>query len=398
MESRVVPRHRIPPKYRHYKPKNLALVVLDGKQYYLGRYNSPESWDEYHRLVKEHMSNPSVPPPAGGTGGGPTISEVIVAFWGHAEGHYRAPDGSPTGELENLRAAVKPLRRLYGTTPARDFGAVALRAVRQEMIDSGLSRRTVNDRVNRVRRVFKWAASVELIPASVVQALQTVAGLQKGRSKVKESSSVAPVPAEHVEAVLPYLSKPVAAMVRLQLLTGCRLGEVVLMRGCDLISGDPVWEYRPSRHKNTWRGQERVIPLGPRAQAIVKEFLKHDPDAYLFSPRDVVETLQCARTLRRASKATPSELARRRREAPVQKHRAHYERRSYRQAIVRACLKAGVPAWSPLQLRHTSATLIRSRYGLEAAQVILGHTKADVTQVYAERDLAKAQAIMAEIG
>ena len=67
-------------------------------------------------------------------------------------------------------------------------------------------------------------------------------------------------------------------------------------------------------------------------------------------------------------------------------------------AVQRACRKAGVPAWSPGQLRHTAATLIRARYGLEAAQTVLGHAKADVTQVYAERDLARARAVMAEIG
>jgi hypothetical protein len=51
-----------------------------------------------------------------------------------------------------------------------------------------------------------------------------------------------------------------------------------------------------------------------------------------------------------------------------------------------------------LQLRHTAATAIRARHGLEASQVVLGHAKADVTQLYAERDLSKAHAVMAEIG
>jgi hypothetical protein len=51
------------------------------------------------------------------------------------------------------------------------------------------------------------------------------------------------------------------------------------------------------------------------------------------------------------------------------------------------------PPASPLG-RHD----IRARYGLEAAQVILGHSRTDVTQVYAERDLAKAVEVMREIG
>ena len=54
--------------------------------------------------------------------------------------------------------------------------------------------------------------------------------------------------------------------------------------------------------------------------------------------------------------------------------------------------------WSPNRLRHSAGTEIRKRFGLEAAQVILGHASANVTQVYAERDLQKAVDIMREVG
>jgi integrase len=57
-----------------------------------------------------------------------------------------------------------------------------------------------------------------------------------------------------------------------------------------------------------------------------------------------------------------------------------------------------VPAWAPSQLRHSHGTSVRRRYGLEAAQVVLGHSRADVTQVYAERDPTLALKIAAEIG
>jgi integrase len=51
-----------------------------------------------------------------------------------------------------------------------------------------------------------------------------------------------------------------------------------------------------------------------------------------------------------------------------------------------------------LQLRHTAATAIRAQYGLEVTSNVLGHAKADVTQIYAERDLSRARAVAAEIG
>ncbi len=54
--------------------------------------------------------------------------------------------------------------------------------------------------------------------------------------------------------------------------------------------------------------------------------------------------------------------------------------------------------WAPNQLRHTAATEIRKRHGLEAAQVILGHSQLGVTQVYAERDIAKGMEVARLIG
>jgi integrase len=395
------------PSYRLHKPSGRAVVTLGGRDHYLGPWGSPESKAEYRRLIAEWITagrGVAKPDPGKGTANGapaaaPTVSEVILAYWRHAETHYRTPDGEPSRELENIQDALRPLRKLYGRSPARDFGPLALRAVRDEMVRSkSLARTSINARINRIRRVFRWAASVELIPAAVVAALQTVDGLRQGRTDAREPKGVKPVPEGHVEAVLPHLPKPVAAMVRVQVLTGCRAGEVVRMRGRDLTQDGPIWEYRPARHKNRWRGQARVIPLGPRAQEVVKAFLKPDPSAYLFSSADVVSEMHLRRRASRRSKPTPSELARRCQGSPGRKHAARYDRRTYRQAIVRACHKAGVPPWSPLQLRHAAATAIRARYGLEAAQAVLGHAKPDTTLIYAERDLARAREVMAEIG
>ena len=72
---------------------------------------------------------------------------------------------------------------------------------------------------------------------------------------------------------------------------------------------------------------------------------------------------------------------------------------TYRRAIRYACDRAGVPAWHPHQLRHNYATDVRKRYGLEAAQILLGHSSATLTDaVYAERDEAKAARIALQIG
>jgi site-specific recombinase XerC len=54
--------------------------------------------------------------------------------------------------------------------------------------------------------------------------------------------------------------------------------------------------------------------------------------------------------------------------------------------------------WQPNQLRHAFATRVRKVHGLEAAQVLLGHARADVTQVYAERNEQLAAAIAVVMG
>src|SRR5437868_4348702 len=137
------------PKYRHYKPKNLAVVRIDGRDHYLGRHNSAESRQLYYRLLAEWRSGGRVekPAPDDEADAGPTVVEITLAFLTHAQAHYRKADGTMAAEYEKILLSLRPLRKLYGATPARDFGPRELRAVRQSMIDSGLARRTINERV-----------------------------------------------------------------------------------------------------------------------------------------------------------------------------------------------------------------------------------------------------------
>jgi len=63
---------------------------------------------------------------------------------------------------------------------------------------------------------------------------------------------------------------------------------------------------------------------------------------------------------------------------------------SYRQAITRAAKQAGVPHWFPYQLRHVAATEVRKALGVESAQALLGHSRADMTQHYTQVSEDKA--------
>jgi integrase len=400
------------PSYRLHKQSGQAVITLTNglgtrRDVLLGKYGTPESRSEYARVIAEWeaagrtLAAPGASPPPQAS---LSVNEAILLFWKHAEQHYRHRDGTPTNELNDFRLSLKPLRELYGHTPAKDFGPLALKAVRERMIESGLCRGVVNQRVGRVRRMFRWCVENELVPSSVLEGLRAVRGLEKGRSRARETEPVKPVPPAFVEAVLPFLRPAVAAMVQLQLHSGMRPGEVVRVRGVDIDMTGKVWLYRPGsdmgpegEHKTAHRGHGRVVPLGPRCQEIIREYLKPDVTAYLFQPRETMEAFRAEQRRNRKTKVQPSQIWRKK-ARPKRKPGERYSVGSYARAVRRACVKAGVPHWHPHQLRHTKATEIRREAGLDAARAVLGHRTPTITETYAEIDQQKAAAVMEKLG
>jgi integrase len=299
-----------------------------------------------------------------------------------------------------IRDAMSCLKDLYASLPVCQFSPKRLKAVREAMIAKDWTRRHVNKQVGRVRRIFKWGVSEELVPPSVFHGLQTVEPLRKGRSEARETKPVKPVADEVVNATLPYLSPVVRAMVQVQRFSACRPGEVCRMRACEIDRSGDVWLYRPAQHKTDWHDHERCIVIGPQAQAVLLPFIDaHKADEYLFQPREAVQGMHDARS---ANRKTPIAYGNRpgtnRKAKPERKPGEVYGRHAYGHAIATACRRAGVAHWAPNQLRHSAATKIRKRYGLEGSQVACGHRQADVTQIYAERDLALARRIALDMG
>ena len=395
-------RPRKVPSYCRHKASGQAVVRIDGKDHYLGVYGSPGSHERYRRIIAESFGNGrsyrASELTARSRFSDLTVVELIAVFWEFAREYY-VKKGKPTSEQMSLRLALRPLKELYGSIPAVEFGPLALEPVREQMIEAGITRERINQHVGRIRRMFKWAVSKELIPVTTYQALLTIQGLRKGRSRARESEPVVPVPRKHVLAVLPFLSPQIGAMVQLQYLVGCRPEEITIIRPCDIVSRDgDVWEYVPESHKGEHHNRQRRIFIGKRGQAILIPWLDRDPQSYCFSPKEAREAFDAERSRNRKTPTTPSSRARKRKQNPERKPGNHYTTHSYGYAIRKACEKAGVPHWSPNQLRHARGTTIRKRYGLEASQVVLGHSKADVTQIYAERDFELARRIMREIG
>jgi integrase len=164
-----------------------------------------------------------------------------------------------------------------------------------------------------------------------------------------------------------------------------------------MTTADTQWAYTPAAHKTEHHGRPRVVYLGPRAIRVIRPFLRADPAAYLFSPQDAMAARRVTRRRLRKSKVQPSQ-ADRRTVDPKRPAGRRYDTAAYRRAIEYACARAGVPRWHPHQLRHNCATRLRRAFGLEAARVVLGHTSAAVTELYAEMDAGAAAAAMAEVG
>lgn len=364
------------PSYRLHKPSGQAVVTLNGRDHYLGPHGSAESVGRYDRLIAEWLASGRRSPLPDPSPAGMTMDELILAYVIFAAGYYRK-GGEPTREIDNIKYALRPLRKLYGETPAADFGPLALKAIRNQYIDAGLCRTEVNRRTRHVVRMFRWGVENEMVPPGVHHGLKSVPGLKRDRCEVRESEPVGPVPDAFVDAVRPHVVPQVWAMVELQRLTAMRPGEVVIVRSGDLDTSGRVWTYTPGRHKTEHHGKSRPIYLGPKAQAVIRPWLKTDLAAYLFSPREAVK-----RDLIR-SRRPPGD---------------RYSTDSYGRAVSRACEAAGVPHWHPNQLRHNAATHLRKEFGLDVARVILGHSSPAVTEVYAEVDRQRAIEVMGRIG
>jgi integrase len=315
--------------------------------------------------------------------------------------------------LNGIRVGLGFLRDYYGETRAAEFGPLALRTLQVRMVEAGQSRPYVNKNIAQIKRVFKWAVSRELVPPSVYHGLSTVPGLKAGRTTAREPEPIGPVDDEVVEATLPHLPPVVADMVRFQRIVGCRPGEVCQIRPCDVDTSADVWTYTPESHKTEHHGKQRRIPIGPKAQEILRPYLLRPSTSFCFSPAESRRKEYAEMRERRKTRVQPSQVDRRKRN-PKRVPKDQYTKDSYRRAIARGSEKANcaahkqqpdvpkeqvlVPHWHPNQLRHSVATKIRAQFGLEAAQTVLGHSKADVTQVYAERDFTLAARVMREVG
>jgi len=320
-----------------------------------GEYDSPESLQSFAKLQLEFATTPAMPTPSAT---GPTVVEVFAPYLQHATNYYG--DGS---ELEAINTAMKIVWELYGADPVAEFGPKKLAAIREAFVRKGWSRSYCNRQVGKIVRCFKWCASEELAPVSIHQSLKTLAPLRIGHTNAPETEPRLPADPAHVAATVPFLPPHVRAIVELPRASGMRPSEVCRMTLSQIDRTGPLWIYRPTKHKKSHRGKHRAVALGAAAQVILSDYLAVrtiGEAESLFSPRRQREELFAAMRADRNSKVQPSQESRAKPKGkgtrlPGDWYKAH----GIGHAVVKAAKKAGVPPWTPYQLRHLKGAELR---------------------------------------
>lgn len=350
------------PSYTLHKPTGQARVRVNGRDCYLGPYGSVESRHRYGQLIARTASGMDVDTATLKASttiepGGYTVNELCLAFMRHAKSYY-VKNGRQTEEVTCYVSAVRPLVDLYGHETVNEFGPLALKAVRAKYVSLGWCRKYINKSVCRVRHLFRWGVENELVEPATLQKLEAVSGLLAGRTDAPDHPSRKPVPQEQIDAVRAVLPQRHRDLIDLQLLTGARSGELLKLTTEMIDRRAAIWSAKITDHKTVHHGKERVLYFGPQAQLILSRYISADPTQRLFPVR----------------------------------------RDTYSKAIGSALKKLKLPHWSPHWLRHTAASHFREEFGLESAQVMLGHSKMDMTQLYAQQNHKAAVAVVAKIG
>lgn len=348
------------PSYRRHKSTGRAVVTINGQDIYLGKYGSIESHEKYGQLIAQFASKAAVQvQPATGPAADRTLTEIVLAFMHHAAEYY-VKDGKRTAEYDSFKCAVRPLVELYGETSVENFGPNSLRAVQHKMIgmkwirrdrnnkkkqiDRTWSRRFINKSICRIRHIFKWAKSRELIKTKgIVEDLQTLEPLLEGRCDATELPERTPVPEESIQAVREAVNERTRDMIDLCLATGARPGELVSLTTAMIDRTGDVWTADLRSHKTQHHGKKRTLAFNANDQMILRKYMQADPDARLFPIR----------------------------------------RDTFSKTVVYWCKKLGLPEFTGHWLRHNAASKTRAWGDLDDAQALLGHSDQKTTQRYA---------------
>ena len=405
---------RVPKLCKNGDGRAFATIPKSGKKrIYFGVWGSSEANQMYAEWIKQiSVADPF--PILKATPKNYKIVDLAVKYLEYAEKYYASTNDKHNGEFKQSKVSIGHLTEFQGLQSAETIGPKMIESLQRHLVEKGLSRRTLNQRVGRVKRFLKWCAAQELIPPEKYHSLLCVSGLRKGQYGVKDTEEVKPVLWKDASQVLPYVTPHIATMIEVQYLCGMRPQDVTNMRPCDIDQSGEIWLYRPEEHKTAYLGAVLVKAIPVPAQLLLAEYLQRDAEAYLFSPKESQQWRYDNQIItsekKRKTKVYPCEL--KRRERMKKQRRAtrdygkfgdKYTTGTYHQAVKRGFEKAeknnvAIPRWSPNQLRHSIATEISAAIGEQSAQRYLGHKHLETTGIYAEKRTGELVEVALQIG
>lgn len=411
------PRFPSYPKKPHSSGQTRIVLPLGNgrrRTVYLGVFGSPESWTEYRRFLSEWEAMQKQGAAPAWSSPVRTVADLVDRFWVGLEDDQKEGLLSKH-EVRDFRASARPLITLYGLSPIEDFGPAKLEAVHLAMMTGSWAseehkaklprgcrwkccRRTANQRLGRLKRIFRWGARKELIPWEVYYKISAAEGERRRRQA--DPPDVQPVDPILVEKTVPFLGPVTKAMVQIQRMTGMRPGELCALtpgqidqRSLD-VDGQPIWVYKPEHHKTKHLNHVARIVLGPKAQELLRPFMNRPPDQPCFSPREEMEALTRARREQGTTVRPKGKL----RGFVARSFKDHYTPMSYGKRIAQACIQAKIAKWHPHQLRHLAEFEIEHAFDLDSARAVLRHRDPRMTVRYGAHDLVKAAKVAARMG
>jgi len=308
-----------------------------------------------------------------------TVHQLCEAYEQWARVYYRKPSGRQTGAIYNILESLAALRQAadpeppagllfrqddhsIGDLPAADFSAKLLRHVQKQMIEAGLCRITINDRIGWIKRMFEWACGPdeERLPEHMIDRLRLVKPLKPGRSAAKEREPMRSVAYEHIEMTARYADEMIATMIWVQWYTGMRPGELCIMHRAtiDRESDKDIWLYRPHEHKaQHYIRRRREVAFHRKAREALELWLPKITGDWIF----------------------PGRL----KDQPIR-------RNSYYQAIADINRRYGLQNWCPKQIRKAFATWVARELSHEDARALLDHASLSTTERhYIDPDLQR---------
>lgn len=298
-----------------------------------------------------------------------------LAGWGSFAVHATAVRGTGRRSLENYHDGVRNVARFLEGRGRRGWGDVAGADMRAYAVDSivarGLARSTVAGRRVGAAQYLHHIGRHDLADAMVVASPRYYR--RYGRQPIVLDGDQASVLVE-VPGSSPAASRDRAALALLHA-TGMRAHELC---GLSLLQALELVE----RGKVTIRGKggkEREVLVGPRTQAVVRQYCM-----LVKGPRHRLASSTPTRRGNQATQGNRSALL-------LGDHGARLTLDGLRRIVARAGARIGEPGLTPLDLRHTFATLMYAGFTAQAIETdtafmylgrLMGHDKPDTTQIY----------------